>query len=249
MTTHISSLPISVVVPAHNEQGNVENLVREISDVDQICNIHEIIFVDDNSSDQTLNTLTDLKQKFTKLRVIHHENQCGQSAAIFSGVKASKSEWVATLDGDGQNIPGDIPRLVTALTECKNPDVKLINGNRNRGANRQDNWIKKMSSKIANSVRSFMLKDNIPDSGCGLKLMHRETYLSLPYFTNLHRFTPALFIRTGSEILSVNVGHRPREAGSSHYGLFNRLWIGIVDLIGVTWLMNKGYRARAREVE
>ena len=249
MTVDASALAVSAVVPAHNEAGNVANLVKEIAAAGKECNLHEIIFVDDNSSDNTLEVLTAMKKEFPSLRVIHHENQCGQSAAIFTGIKAARSDWVVTLDGDGQNIPGDIPKLVGALADSENDNIKLVNGNRNRGENRKDSWIKKVSSKIANSVRSSMLKDNIPDSGCGLKLMHRETYLSLPYFTNLHRFTPALFIRTGAEILSVNVGHRPRESGNSHYGLFNRLWIGIVDLLGVTWLMKKGYRAQTTEID
>ena len=240
---------LTVVVPFHNEAGNVESLIREIAALEERCDIREIIGVDDNSSDNTLDILKHLQSEFPKLRVLHHRNQCGQTAAIFTGIRAARTPWVVTMDGDGQNDPADIPNLLAALSDSDNPRIKIVNGNRNRKNKRKDTAIKKASSRIANSVRSFMLNDNIPDSGCGLKLMHRETYLSLPYFRNLHRFTPALFIRTGAEVISADVNHRERAAGDSHYGLFNRLWIGIVDLLGVTWLMKKGYDASVDEIE
>ena len=243
------NLALSAVIPVHNEQGNVETLAREIDAVSGRCAIQEIIFVDDCSSDQTLETLLGLRPEISGLRVLHHDNQCGQSAAILSGIKAASTDWVVTLDGDGQNDPADIPKLVSALAACEIANVKIVNGNRNRKNNRKDSTVKKLSSRVANAVRSWMLNDNVPDSGCGLKLMHRETYLSLPYFKNLHRFTPALFKRAGSEVLSVAVNHRHRASGRSHYGLSNRLWIGIIDLLGVSWLMKKGYTAQVSEPE
>ncbi len=244
-----NDLALSAIIPVHNEQGNAANLAREILAVSDQCNIQSIIFVDDNSSDGTLRVLQKLKGEIAKLRVLHHQQQCGQSAAIFSGIKAANTPWVVTLDGDGQNNPENIPAMVAALQNCESKNVRIVNGNRNRKDNRKDTFMKKFSSKIANAVRSRMLGDNIPDSGCGLKLMHRETYLALPYSNNLHRFTPALFIRTGAEVISVDVNHRTRSSGTSHYGLFNRLWIGIVDLLGVTWLMKKGYDAKVEELD
>ncbi len=249
MSKPVKDLAITAVVPVHNEEGNVASLAREIKAVSVACNIKAMIFVDDHSNDGTLKVLSDLKGEIKSLRIVHHKNQCGQSAAVFSGIKAADTAWVVTMDGDGQNNPCDIPQMVAALKNADSENVRLVNGNRNKKNNRKDTFVKRYSSKIANAVRSRMLKDNIPDSGCGLKLMHRETFLSLPYFANMHRFIPALFIRTGSQIISVDVSHRNRASGQSHYGLFNRLWIGIIDLLGVTWLMNKGYRAISEEVD
>ena len=224
-------------------------LAREIHAVCEPCNIQSIIFVDDNSSDETRDVLQQLKSEIDNLRILHHREQCGQTAAIFTGIKAADTPWVVTMDGDGQNCPDDIPAMVEALKNCNNKKVRIVNGNRNKKNNRKDTFIKRLSSKIANAVRSRLLNDSVPDSGCGLKLMHRDTYLMLPYFKNLHRFTPALFIRTGAEVISVDVSHRNRSSGNSHYGLFNRLWIGIVDLLGVTWLMKKGYNAQVDELD
>ena len=240
---------LSAVVPVHNEQGNVATLAREIHAVSESCNIQSIIFVDDNSSDETRKILQQLKSEINPLRILHHREQCGQTAAIFTGIKAADTPWVETVDGDGQNCPDDIPAMVEALKNCKSEKVRIVNGNRNKKNNRKDTFVKRLSSRIANAVRSRLLNDSVPDSGCGLKLMHRDTYLMLPYFKNLHRFTPALFIRTGAEVISVDVSHRNRSSGNSHYGLFNRLWIGIVDLLGVTWLMKKGYNAQVDELD
>ena len=247
--TQSEDISITAVVPVHNEQGNVANLAKEIQAAAGHCDIQSIIFVDDSSSDDTFEVLSQLRSEIPSLRILKHKQQSGQSAALLTGIRAAHTDWVVTMDGDGQNDPGDIPKMAEALKNSQNPKVKLINGNRNKKNNRKDTLVKKLSSKIANSIRSKVLQDNIPDSGCGLKLMHRETYLSLPYFKNLHRFTPALFIRAGAEIISVDVGHRHRSSGTSHYGLFDRLWIGIVDLLGVSWLMKKGYHAETEEAE
>ena len=240
---------ISVIVPVHNEQDNVKKLLEEIVLVSAQSGIHEIIFVDDCSNDETAKRLIKLEQEVERLTVLRHQNQCGQSAAIYTGILHANNNWILTMDGDGQNNPADIPALVNALKASGNGKVKLVNGNRNRKNNRQDSFVKKLSSKVANSVRSALLRDNISDSGCGLKLMCRETYLQLPYFNNIHRFTPALFIRAGAEVLSVDVSHRPRKRGASHYGMWNRLWVGIVDLLGVSWLMRRGYKAKLRKTD
>ena len=224
-------MQLSVVVPVRNEQDNVASLIAEINAALTIE--HEIIYVDDGSTDATYNTLKNLQKEYTQLRVIYHEAGCGQSTAVRTGVKFAKYDWVATLDGDGQNDPADIPKLLAALTE----GVELVGGNRR--ASRRDTWIKRMSSVIANTVRSKMLRDDTPDTGCGLKLFSRAAFLDLPYFDHMHRFLPALIKRRGGKIVSVPVSHRNREHGKSNYGTIDRLLVGIVDLFGVAWLQRR----------
>jgi dolichol-phosphate mannosyltransferase len=164
--------------------------------------------------------------------LLQHSQRSGQSAAVWTGVKAARAEWIATLDGDGQNDPADIPLLMRALEG--NADLKLIMGNRKT---RKDTWLRRLSSRVANGVRSRMLRDGTPDTGCGVKVFHRATFLELPRFNHMHRFLPALFQRAGAGVISVPVRHRARTRGISKYGLHNRLWVGIVDLFGVRWLI------------
>lgn len=227
----VAPLQLSIVIPVRNEQDNVASLIAEINAA--IAIEHEIIYVDDGSTDATYNTLKNLQKQYTQLRVIHHERSCGQSTAVRTGVKFAKYDWVATLDGDGQNDPADIPKLLAALTG----GVELVGGNRR--ASRRDTWIKRMSSVIANTVRSKMLRDDTPDTGCGLKLFNRAAFLDLPYFDHMHRFLPALIKRRGGKIVSVPVSHRNREHGKSNYGTLDRLLVGIVDLLGVAWLQRR----------
>jgi dolichol-phosphate mannosyltransferase len=222
---------LSVVVPVRNEQDNVASLIAEIDAALKIE--HEIIYVDDGSTDATFDRLKTLQNQYKQLRVIHHERSCGQSTAVRTGVKFAKYDWVATLDGDGQNDPADILKLLAALTD----GIDLVGGNRR--ASRRDTWIKRMSSVIANGVRSRMLKDDTPDTGCGLKLFKRVAFLDLPYFDHMHRFLPALIKRQGGKIISVPVSHRNREHGISNYGTLDRLLVGIVDLFGVSWLQRR----------
>ncbi len=223
---------ISVVVPVRNEEGNVANLVGEI-DAALKHITHEIIYVDDGSNDNTYAQLKSLQTQFRQLIIVRHALSCGQSTAVRTGVKNAKYDWVATLDGDGQNDPADIPKLMAAITE----GVDLAGGNRR--ASRRDTWVKRMSSVIANTVRSKMLNDDTPDTGCGLKLFKREAFLDLPYFDHMHRFLPALIKRRGGKIVSVPVAHRNREHGKSNYGTIDRLLVGIVDLFGVAWLQRR----------
>jgi dolichol-phosphate mannosyltransferase len=157
---------------------------------------------------------------------------------VHSGVRAARAQWIATLDGDGQNDPADLPRLIAARGDAANEGVMLFMGNR---VTRRDTWLRRLSSRIANGVRAGLLGDGTPDTGCGIKLFHRETFLSLPAFDHMHRFLPALFQRAGSRVVSVPVNHRERTRGRSKYGVHNRLWVGIVDLFGVMWL-----KARSR---
>jgi dolichol-phosphate mannosyltransferase len=230
------TLELSVVVPVCNEAENVEPLVREIHAA-LADRAYEMIFVDDGSTDETAPILRRLKSEFSTLRVLHHSFRSGQSAAVASGVRAARAEWIATLDGDGQNDPADIPKLITQLRAPGHHDVRLVMGNRK--ASRQDTAFRKLQSNIANAVRSGLLGDGTPDTGCGIKLFSRELYLELPRFDHMHRFLPALFMRHGARVISVPVSHRPRLRGTSKYGMLNRLWVGIVDICGVMWLRRR----------
>jgi dolichol-phosphate mannosyltransferase len=223
---------LSVVVPVRNEAGNVASLIAEI-DAALRHITHEIIYVDDGSTDNTFSELKTLQTQFAQLKIVRHAHSCGQSTAVRTGVKTSQYDWVATLDGDGQNDPADIPKLIAAVAD----GVDLVGGNRR--ASRRDTWLKRMSSVVANTVRSKMLRDDTPDTGCGLKLFKREAFLDLPYFDHMHRFLPALIKRRGGKIVSVPVSHRNREHGKSNYGTLDRLLVGIVDLFGVAWLQRR----------
>jgi len=238
-TVFLSSL--SVVIPVRNEAGNIRPLVEEIRAALKALSNYEIIYVDDGSTDATPAELRALKAEYSELRVIRHAHSCGQSTAVRSGVKAARFEWIATLDGDGQNDPADIPKLIAALSE----NIALVGGNRRHM--RRDVWIKRISSVIANGIRSRILRDSTPDTGCGLKLFRRDVYLDLPYFNHMHRFLPALVQRSGWAVVSVPVNHRPRQRGASNYGTIDRLLAGIVDLGGVFWLLRRSKLAVVSE--
>ena len=244
MNTPATSAPqLSVVVPVHNEEENIAPLVEEIRTA-LAGRSYEILYVDDGSTDRSLELLLELAERYPELRVLAHERSCGQSTAIRTGVKAARAAWVATLDGDGQNDPADIPLLLELVEDPKrDPRLKLINGHRHR---RRDTWVKRISSRVANFVRRSLLHDDTPDSGCGLKLFSREAWLDLPFFDHIHRFTPALFLANGHQVRSVKVNHRPRTRGRSKYGIHNRLWVGIVDLFGVLWLLRRTTRPRLK---
>jgi len=224
---------LSVVVPVFNEQDNVGPLLREILAALRGRVEFEAIFVDDNSRDGTLAVLQALKAEAPELRVLRHERQSGQSTAIRTGVKAARGAWIATLDGDGQNDPADIPKLL-AQRESASPQVKLFAGWR---VNRRDSGSKRWASKWANAIRARMLRDDTPDTGCGIKLFERQAFLDLPYFDHMHRYLPALMQRAGWRTVSVPVNHRPRSAGVSKYNNLNRALVGIRDLRGVAWLI------------
>lgn len=230
------SVEISVVVPVCNEAENVEPLAREI---DAALNKHsyEMIFVDDGSTDETAAILKRLKSSLPALRVLSHSFRSGQSAAVVSGVRAARAPWVATLDGDGQNDPADIPKLVASRDAPQGRGVQLFMGNRK--ASRKDTAFRKLQSSIANGVRSSLLGDGTPDTGCGIKLFSREVFMELPRFDHMHRFLPALFLRQGARVISVPVSHRARTRGTSKYGMLNRLWVGIIDILGVLWLRRR----------
>jgi dolichol-phosphate mannosyltransferase len=233
------SIELSVVVPVHNENENLRPLIEEIVQAAAPLGSYEIIYVDDGSSDDTLSLLKNLQSEFAPLRVLHHVKCCGQSTAVRTGVKAARGRVIATLDGDGQNDPANIPAMFKAWRELtQSGGQALIAGYRK---NRKDTGWRKLSSRIANRVRAGLLGDATPDTGCGLKLFDRDLFLNMPYFDHMHRFLPALAQRAGARIVSVEVNHRPRTRGVSKYGTWHRLWVGIWDLIGVMWLQRRAH--------
>jgi dolichol-phosphate mannosyltransferase len=221
---------ISVVIPVCNEVDNVGPLAREIVAALQ-GKAFEILFVDDGSTDGTADALRELRDSIPQLRLLRHSFRSGQSAAVCSGVRHARAEWIATLDGDGQNDPADIPKLYDSRFVAE-----LVMGNR---VQRRDTWLRHAQSRVANGVRGWLLGDGTPDTGCGIKVMQRAQFLELPRFDHMHRFLPALFLRAGARVVSVPVAHRPRARGTSKYGLFDRLWVGIVDIFGVMWLRRR----------
>lgn len=229
-------MKLSIIVPVHNEAENIRPQVEEIFSVLGDRADAEVIYIDDGSTDNTRQKLRDEQARWgERLRILAHDTVRGQSAAIHSGVRAARSHWIATLDGDGQNDPSDIPRLLDEARRAGTSRVMVI-GHR---IDRRDTWIRRASSRIANAVRGALLRDGTPDSGCGLKIFPRELFLALPCFDHMHRFLSALVLREGGQIKSVPVAHRPRRHGRSKYGLRNRLWVGIIDLIGVAWLQRR----------
>ncbi len=240
-------MDLSVVVPVRDEEANIAPLINEIcSSLDGLLE-YEIVYVDDGSSDRTWERLVTLSEKLSQLKIVRHRKSCGQSYAIHTGVKAAQSPLIATLDGDGQNDPADIPRLLEVFNSADSPvGLQLVIGHRRK---RQDSWVKRTSARVANKVRGYLLKDRTPDTGCGLKLFPRDTFLGLPFFDHMHRFLPALILRNGGAVLSVEVNHRPRKHGQSHYGVWDRLWVGLVDLLGVMWLQRRSKTADVEEVK
>ena len=239
---------LSVVVPVFNEQDNVAPLVGEIvaalrGRAPDEGGDFEIVYVDDHSTDATFDTLRRLKAEVPELRVLRHVTNSGQSTAIRTGVKAARGGWIATLDGDGQNDPADIPKLLAQRAQSA-AEVKLFAGWR---VNRQDSGSKRWASRLANAIRTRMLRDDTPDTGCGTKLFEREAFLELPFFNHMHRYLPALMQRAGWKTRSVPVNHRHRSSGVSKYNNLNRALVGIADLRGVAWLIRRGKVTRVEE--
>lgn len=244
--TACGDVEISVIIPVYNEEDNLSPLVSEIQAALADLFTFEILYVDDGSSDATVEALKALAKDRPSLRYVCHEGNFGQSAAVATGVRYACGAVIATLDGDGQNDPADIPKLLAALKRNSRTSIhnKLVVGRRHK---RKDTWIKRISSKIANGVRSRLLKDSTPDTGSGLKVFSKDTFMNLPKFDHMHRFLPALIIRNGGEVISIEVNHRERLRGQSKYGLHNRLWVGIVDMMGVMWLQRRGIAPVVRD--
>lgn len=237
-------LGISVVVPVFNERDNIAWLVNEIAAALRGQAQFEIIYVDDDSSDDSLEVLKSVRDDVPELRVLHHAARSGQSTAIRTGVKAARADWVVTLDGDGQNDPADIPKLLAAR-DAADASTKLFAGWR---VHRQDSASKRWASRWANAIRSRLLRDATPDTGCGIKLFERETFLDLPYFDHMHRYLPALMQRAGWKTRSIPVNHRSRSAGVSKYDNLNRAVVGIRDLRGVAWLIQRSKTTPVEEL-
>ena len=232
-------LLISVVIPVRNEAPNIPSLVAEIGAA-LAGMAHEIVYVDDGSTDATPEALRQAADG-APLRHLRHRASCGQSAAVITGVKAARGTWIATLDGDGQNDPADIPRLLARARAEMQADggPVLVAGHR---VTRRDSWVKRRSSRIANRIRARLLGDATPDTGCGLKVFPRALFLELPHFDHMHRFLPALVLRQGGRVVSEPVNHRPRVRGRSNYGTLDRLAVSVFDLLGVAWLQRRGSR-------
>ena len=249
-------ISVSVVIPAKNEEGNISRLVDEVCTALDRRFIYEIIYINDGSTDHTLDEIYRLQKNIPNLKVWSHQSSAGQSRALYHGIIFAEYPIIATLDADGQNDPSDIPAMVEQLVELNSissneatdshlipslfdtPGEKtvLIAGFRK---NRKDTRVKRISSKIANRFRAWVLKDRTPDTGCGLKVFYRDVFLRLPYFDHMHRFLPALVRRLGYDVSVHEVNHRSRHAGTSNYGTFDRLWVGIVDIMGVVWLQRR----------
>ena len=225
---------LSVVVPVKDEAENAAPLAREIAQALAGVSNHEIIFVDDGSTDGTAAKLTALRAEIPQLRVLRHGRNLGQSRAIRTGVMAAKGELIATLDGDGQNDPADLPQLLAALKA--DASLAMVSGVR---VKRKDTASRRMASKLGNGFRNWMLNDGAADTGCGIKVFTRDAYLALPYFDHQHRFLIALMRREGHGVGFLPVGHRPRTAGRSKYTNFGRMLVSITDLLGMRWLMRR----------
>lgn len=231
----------SIVIPMKDEEGNVGPLLDRI---DAACagRRFEVVIVNDGSGDRTADVVRELRRKHDWLRLLNHEKSAGQSAAVWSGVRAAHAEIVATMDGDGQNPPEEVPKLIDRIMAEDKP--YLVAGQR---VGRVDTAAKKLASKFANRLRGAMLKDDTRDSGCGLKAFRRSAYLDLPYFNHMHRFLPALFNGTGLSVVHVDVTAEPRGAGQSKYTNLGRALVGIWDLFGVAWLIKRQSRPVVEE--
>jgi len=229
---------VSVVVPVRNEAGNIAPLIAEIAARFDKATGFEVIYVNDGSEDRTESELTLLMASRPWLRQIKHQSSCGQSAALRTGIRHARAPVVVTLDGDGQNDPAFIPMLLKTLS-AGGPRIGLVAGQR---VGRRASAFKKLQSLVANGARRAILRDGTRDTGCGLKAFRRDLFLNLPYFDGLHRFLPALVRREGYEIGYVDVIDRARGAGQSNYGMWDRLWVGLVDLAGVWWLIRRRRR-------
>jgi dolichol-phosphate mannosyltransferase len=232
ITPGCTSLDVSIVIPVYDEQPNIETLAAEINDaMAKTSSTWECVWVDDRSSDGTLETIRRLHARDPRHSWVTLAARAGQSPAIAAGISISKGKYIATLDGDGQNDPSDVPRLLAVLVEN---DLDVVNGRREK---RRDNFVRKVSSRIANAFRNSLTRESVSDVGCSLRVFRRETVDGLPLFKATHRFLPTLIRMNGYDrIAEVPVSHRPRRRGKTKYGISDRLWVGIADTFAVRWM-------------
>lgn len=228
-------MQISVVIPAFNEEGNIGRLVEETFAAVSDGVLGEVVVIDDASDDQTGAEIKALMGRYPSLLYVRHGHRAGQSAALRTGVLAARFPVIATMDGDGQNDPADITRLFQRLG-ASGQEPALVGGLRTA---RKDGGSRKLASRFANWIRDKVLADGCPDTGCGIKVYHRDAYLALPYFTSMHRYLPAFFITYGHEVAYEPVNDRPRLRGVSKYTNLGRALIGLYDLVGVSWLRKR----------
>jgi dolichol-phosphate mannosyltransferase len=231
------ALQVSVVIPVLDEADAIGPLLHEVAAALEGVQPFEVLVVDDGSRDGTAGRVREAARRRRWLRLVRHEATCGQSAAIRTGVRAARGAVIVTLDGDGQNDPADIPRLLRRA-QAEGGAV-LVAGHR---VSRRDSPTKRWTSRVANAVRARLLGDATPDTGCGLKVFPRALFLDLPRFDHMHRFLPALVLRAGGRVVSEPVNHRPRLRGRSNYGTLDRLAVSLFDLVGVAWLQRRGSR-------
>ncbi len=231
------SLEISVVLPCFNEAESISELTAELNTVlDRIGSTSEILFVNDASTDASLDVLRDLQQRYPRVHIINHQQRFGQSAGHASGFRFARGQYVVTMDADGQNDPADIPRLLAALE-----GVDAVCGMRRR---RQDTWVKRVSSRIANRFRNAITRERITDAGCAYRILRRSVLADIPVFNSMHRFLPTLLRMQGYRVIEIDVNHRPRHAGVSKYGINNRLWRGLIDCLAIRWLQSRAVPSR-----
>ena len=231
-------LEVTLLIPVFNEEGNLAPIVDEIREAFAGWT-YEILFIDDGSTDGTAAELKQLKERYSGISLVTHAECRGKSAALVSGGIMARYPWLATMDGDGQDDPADVVSMLREAAKAQQAGSDrflCVCGHRR---NRKDTVLKRISSRVANNVRGRLLKDDTPDTGCGLKVFRKEDFLTIPRFRNMHRFFPALFIRSGGRSVSVKVTNRPRRHGISKYGFHNRLWVGIIDMLGVMWLLRR----------
>lgn len=226
------TIDISVVLPCFNEAESVADLTAELNTVlDRLGTASELLFVNDASTDHTLDVLHDLQRRYPRVRIINHQQRSGQSAGHASGFRLARGTRIVTMDADGQNDPADMPRLLAALEHAD-----AVCGIRRR---RQDTWIKRMSSRIANGFRNAITREHITDAGCAYRALRRSALAEIPVFNGMHRFLPTLLRMQGYRVVEMDVNHRPRRAGVSKYGINNRLWRGLIDCVAIRWLQSR----------
>jgi dolichol-phosphate mannosyltransferase len=238
-----ASVEISVVLPCFNEADSVAELTAELNTVlDRLDAVSEILFVNDASTDHTLDVLRELQQGYPRVRILNHQKRSGQSAGQASGFRFARGTYIVTMDADGQNDPADMPRLLAALERSD-----AVCGIRRQ---RQDAWAKRVSSRIANWFRNAITREHITDAGCAYRALRRSVLAEVPVFNGMHRFLPTLLRMQGYRVIEMDVAHRPRHAGVSKYGINNRLWRGLIDCMAIRWLQSRavpGHRVRSVE--